>query len=157
MTAGRPVGGGFVGLPDLRTLRASQYPLIVVKLGPVFQIERVAVRAGPPMAAIAYRGSFVQYPEPLDAEGELSAAARQLLLAAVQDAVRRFRHRMCIVWSRERCSYVERDGVNESTSLPEGGVVPPSAIRFDVRERLATESPPLASPGAQPRDTHALD
>jgi hypothetical protein len=125
---------GFHGLPDLRVLGPSHFPLIVVKLGPSFQMEPVAVRTGPHGAQIACGRCEVQVPEPFDADGNLSANARLLLVEAVQQAVRAYRHRMCIVWSGERCSYVETDCVNESTSLPNGGVCTPLPIRFEERQ-----------------------
>jgi hypothetical protein len=156
MTTGSPLDG-FCGLPDLRALGPSHFPLIVVKLGPSFQVEPVAVRPGPPAAAIACGGCRVQCPEPFDPDGALSATARQLLLDAVQQAVRRLRFRMCIVWSNERCSYVEVDRINESTSLPSGGLLAPFPIRFEAREPLATGKSQLVGPGAQRRDPRTLN
>jgi hypothetical protein len=99
----------------------------------------------------------VSHDDRIDPDGALSATARQLLLDTAQQAVRRLRFRMCIVWSNERCSYVEVDRINESTSLPSGGVLTPFPVRFEDRESLTTGRFQLVGPGVQRRDPRTLN
>ena len=111
----------------------TQYPYLVVRIMSAFyQRERIDVRQGEPAVQIGTGKSFVQHPEPwLDANA-ISEGCRNLLLKGVIAAVDRTKFRMCIVWDKESCSFVERDGViNESTESPSGGVNLPRKLAFD--------------------------
>ena len=77
----------------------AAYPHLIVRIyAGVYQRERIDMRAARwPMAQIGHLCSFVQRPEPFNADGTLSAPCRALLIASVHHAVRQTKHRMCIV------------------------------------------------------------
>ena len=102
-----------------------RYPYLIIRVFAAFyQLEHIAIRFGPPAVDIANRHCFVQHPVPFKAKGILSSACRALLIAGVQDAVRRLPFRMCIVWAAESCTYVEPDSIDGSTHPPSGGFQP---------------------------------
>ncbi len=100
------------------------YPRVVIRLAAcVYQTEQIELKAGPPLVRISHRTSLLQFPRLFASPGILTPECRSFLVEAVKEAVRRRRFRMCIVWSRGICSFVEADGsVDESTEPPSGGI-----------------------------------
>jgi len=124
------------GLPALEGQydyeKRVDYPHLVVRLtAGVYQREPLAFLVGPEEAKVAYKASFVLHPEPFLSDGSVSPACKQLLIDTVQEAVRKTRLRMSLVWSRESCTYVEKDSINHSKNTPAGGVRLPNDILFD--------------------------
>jgi hypothetical protein len=123
--------------------RQTVYPYLVVRLmAAAYQREKISVRIGPQRAHIGFGDSHVHHPSPFETDGNLSAGCRTLLVPAAFEAMRRTRHRMCIVWSDNRCTFVELDGSHlESTELPVAGfstqgvdgTLLPAGIEFDKR------------------------
>ena len=101
----------------------SSYPYLVVRLASaVYQRELIVVRSGEPRAHIGFRDSFVHHPTPFAEDFAISPGCKDVLVAAVFDAVRRLGFRMCIVWRPDNCTFVERDGTaRESMEPPSGG------------------------------------
>jgi hypothetical protein len=100
-----------------------RYPYLVIRLmGGVYQREEITLQQGAPRVHIGHRDTYVHHPEPFAAEGAVTAGCKDLLISGVLEAVRRTRFRMCLVWSPNQCTFVERDGsVNESDDPPSGG------------------------------------
>jgi hypothetical protein len=123
--------------------RQTVYPYLVVRLmAAAYQREKISVRIGPQRAHIGFGDSHVHHPSPFETDGNLSAGCRTVLVLAALEATRRTRHRMCIVWSDNRCTFVELDGSHlESTELPVAGFSTqgvdgtslPAGIEFDRR------------------------
>ena len=103
---------------------AKRYPFVVVRLmSAVYQREDIAVHAGDPKSRIGFRDSFVYHPTPFAEDGAVSQGCKDLLVAATLEAVRRTGHRMCLVWTANDCTFVERDGsVNAGSEAPSGGL-----------------------------------
>ena len=113
----------------------GSYPNIVIRfLSAVYQRENLEVRVGDPQLHIGHCASFVQHPSPYTEDGSISPACRAFLLDGVLSAVRRLRFRMCVVWKKGACTYVERDGqFNDSAEIPSGGIALPKTIEYDRR------------------------
>ena len=135
-----PTGRSVVPFPDIPAEPlenpTGSYPYLVIRIySAVYQRESIDIRQGDPSVHIGPRCTYVQHPSPWYPESELSLGARQLLLQGVSEAVTRLGFRMCVVWGKESCSFVERNGIiNESTEPPSGGVALPVKIAFDRRE-----------------------
>lgn len=132
----RPPG---LGVPTLVELpgRTATYPHLVMRVSNVVQRTCIDVRIGPPGVDICHptHDTYVQHPEPFNADGTLGMACRTLLITGVQDAVTRskFQIQICLVWSPTSCSYVEADGsICETTGV---GALP-AGIAFEAA-RLA--------------------
>ena len=99
------------------------FPFIVIRLGAaVYQAEQVFLRRGPAHVSLAVDRSILQHPDPYNADGQISSKAKDLLIQAVQVAMRRTGFRMCLVWGPVWCSFVEPDGaINNSFDPPSGG------------------------------------
>jgi hypothetical protein len=130
-----------LGVPTLYELEEgtsiATYPHLVTQFGiSFFQRTCIDVRIGPPEAEICHptHDNFVQHPEPFDADDTLNMACRTLLIAGVQDAVKRSKLRMCVVWSPTSCSYVEADGSIFETAC---GVASPAGIAFEAAQLIA--------------------
>ena len=133
-------------VPTWSDLKRS-FPYVVVRLmGAVYQKEEISVDKGPEMARIGFRDSFVHHPTPFAEDGALSQGCKTLLKIATLEAVRRTGFRMCIVWGKDDCSFVERDGsIKESVEPPSGGFgsggvggTPlPGEIAFDSQTAIA--------------------
>ena len=122
---------------DAEVARTATYPHLVVRIySTVYQRERIQVRRGPAAVGVHSGATYVQHPEPL-ANGEMSEGCRTLLLAGVQEAVRRLKFRMCVVWSPKACSYVETDAINHCAEPPSGGLALPNPI--DIQTWKAIE------------------
>ena len=121
----------------------ATYPHLVTQFGvSSFQRSCIDVRIGLPEAGIGHatQGNFVQHAEPFDADDTLSLACRTLLIAAVQDAVKKSRFRECVVWSPTSCSYVEPDGYIFETAC---GLASPARIAFEAaRLSMITDTYP---------------
>ncbi len=94
----------------------------------------IDIRIGPPDARIKHKGTYVQCPDPREADGGISLECRELLIAAVQKLVDQPRgFRMCLVWAKGKCTYVERNDVlNEHLDPPSGGFEFPGSFEPDV-------------------------
>lgn len=116
----------------------GSFPYIVIRLiATVYQKESLQVRVGSPDFHIGYRSSFVQHPCPYAENGSISPECRAYMLTAVLEAVIRLRFRMCVVWKKGACTFVEPDGqFNDSDEAPSGGVVLPNTIEYDRRTRI---------------------
>lgn len=101
-----------------------EFPYIVVRLmATVYQREDIDFRVGEPAAEIHARRSFVQHPEPFNADGSLTEGCRQLLVDTLLAASVRLRFRMCVVWEADSSTYAEPDGsVVHRRGRPTGGV-----------------------------------
>lgn len=119
----------------------ADYPHLVIRLmSAVYQREPIEIRQGVPCVHIGHRSTYIQHPSPLTPEGQVSEDCRQLLMQGVSEAVKRLKHRMCVVWKSGVCSYVEADGtITESGEPPSGGVTPPASITFDQRVPINQE------------------
>jgi len=117
----------------------GSYPYLVIRfMAAVYQRENLQVRIGVPEFHIGYRSSFVQYPAPYAEDGSISPACRAFLLDGVLDAVRRLKFRMCVVWKKGTCTFVERDGqIKDSDDPPSGGVPLPKTIDYNTRVPFA--------------------
>jgi hypothetical protein len=117
----------------------GRFPHIVIRfMAAVYQRESIDVRIGEPAVHIGHRASFVQHPAPYAADDSIGAECRALLLNGVLESVRRTRHRMCVVWKRGACTFVEPDGTfNDSEEAPSGGVPLPASIEFEKRIPLS--------------------
>lgn len=118
---------------DVELARTANYPHLIVRIYcAVYQRECIDVRIGAPAVGIKAGGrSYVQYPEPLNPNGTLSLACREMLIIGFQAAVRRFRFRMCLVWAPGTSTYVEAESIINATGHPSGGWNMPSPIQFD--------------------------
>jgi hypothetical protein len=63
-------------------------------------------------------------------DGRLTAQAREALLDVVQQASKRSRHRLCVVFSESDCVYCEPDGSAKTSSDPPSGGI--RCVRFPV-------------------------
>lgn len=113
----------------------GDYPYLVIRLmSAVYQREPIEIRQGTSRVHIGHRTTYVQHRSPRTPEGQVSEECRLLLLQGVREAVRRLKHRMCVVWQHNSCSFVESDGtINESGDPPSGGATLPNSIAFDQR------------------------
>lgn len=102
----------------------KRFPYLVVHLmAGFYQREEIAIQKGEAAVHIGHRDTFVHHPEPFNSDGTLGHECRQSLIAGTLEAIRRTGFRMCLVWSPNRCTYVEKDGlVKESGEPPSGGV-----------------------------------
>lgn len=117
---------------DAEIERTMSYPHLVVRImSGVYQRESIRFLSGEGEVLVASGRSFVRYPNPFTEAGEVSAGCRDLLIRGVQAAVRATRLRMCIVWSRDSCTFVELDSVEDSDDPPSGGIQLPEAIQFE--------------------------
>lgn len=66
----------------------------------------------------------------------MSAGCRALLLAGVQEAVRRLKFRMCVIWLPTVCSYVENDSIDDGIEPPSGGFTLPKSINIYTRKTI---------------------
>lgn len=127
---------------------AKRYPFVVVRLmSAVYQREDIAVHKGDPKSRIGFRDSFVHHPTPFAEDGAVSQGCKDLLVGATLEAVRRTGHRMCLVWTANDCTFVERDGaVNPRSEPPSGGLGSGGAggaplslkVEFDQRGPVST-------------------
>lgn len=116
---------GTVANDGIFNLSDRTYPYLIVRIfTAIYQRERIAFCIGPPVVEIVNRSCFVQHPAPFAADGTVSPACRALLLAGVQDAVRRLPFRMCVVWAAQACTYVETDSMFDSDQPASGGSQP---------------------------------
>lgn len=130
--------------------RNTKYPFLIVRIFAAwYQRETIAVRVGPPAVEFVNRSCFIRHPAPFESDGTVSPACRELLLAGVLDAVRRGPFRMCVVWGPGICSYVETDGVFDSTVPPSGGVLP---VELEFKPRGYEPDDPVAD-GPNPEST----
>jgi hypothetical protein len=121
--------------------RQTVYPYLVVRLmATVYQREKISVRVGTQRVHIGFGDSHVHHPSPFETDGSLSAGCKTILVLATLDASRRTRHRMCLVWSADRCTFIELNGSHlESTEPPTAGFgtqgvdspLLPAEIEFD--------------------------
>lgn len=113
----------------------GSYPYIVIRfIAAVYQRENLQVRVGAPEVHIGHRTSFIQYHEPYAEDGAISPSCRAFLLDGVLDAVRRLKFRMCVVWKKGSCTFVEPDGqFRDSDDPPSGGILLPKTIDYDTR------------------------
>ena len=118
------------------TPQPVRYPHLVVRIySAVYQREELQVLTGAePCARIGFRTSFVRHPQPFLPDGSIGPDCRELLVHAVQGAVRRTGFRMCLVWSADRCTFVEKDEIRDSDEPPSGGLDLPFKIQFEVRQ-----------------------
>lgn len=125
---------------DVELARTATYPHLIVRIYcAVYQRENIDVRIGAPAVGIKAGGrSYVQYPEPLNPNGTLSLACREMLIIGVQAAVRRLKFRMCLVWAPGISTYIEADSIINATGHPSGGWSLPSPIQFDSGRLHAT-------------------
>lgn len=116
----------------------GDYPYLVIRLmSAVYQREPIEIRLGTSRVHIGHRTTYVQHRSPRTPEGQVSEECRLLLLQGVSEAVRRLKHRMCVVWQHKSCSFVELDGtINESGTPPSGGATLPNGIAFNQRVPL---------------------
>jgi hypothetical protein len=95
------------------------YPYLVIRLtATVYQRVAVDVRTGEAEVFIdKQKTCFVQHPEPFGDEETLSEECRALLLNGVLAAVQGTRTRMCVVWCKRSCTFVEIDGSFKDESV----------------------------------------
>lgn len=112
------------GLPPLAGTYSNFFPHLVIRIfSAVYKRVLIDVREGPEQASVEIKGCFVQTPLPFNEDRSLSEDAKQVLIATVQDAVERMNLRMCIVWAKDNCTYVEPKGMLiQSIEPPSGGV-----------------------------------
>ncbi len=113
----------------------GSYPYLVIRfMAAVYQRENLQVRVGVPAVHIGHRSSFVQHPVPYAKDGSISPACRVFLLDGVLDGVRRLKFRICVVWEKGTCTFVEREGqIKDSDDPPSDGVPLPKTIDCDKR------------------------
>jgi hypothetical protein len=121
----------------------SRYPYLVVRLmSAVYQREEIAVRAGEPKAHVGFQDCYAHHPIPFAHDGSVSQGCKEVLVAAVLEAVRRTRFPMCLVWAPDSCTFVERDGSAREDARPPtgglgtggvGGLPLPGDVEFDDR------------------------
>jgi hypothetical protein len=99
------------------------YPHLIVRLmAAVYMQECITIEAGPAAVEIVNHRCRVSHPAPFDAHGAVSPECRALIIDGVLAAVRNGRFRMCVFWGPESCTYCEREGATDSTSVPSGGL-----------------------------------
>lgn len=133
------------------------YPYIVVRIfAAIYQKEPLKILEGEPKVEIARGTSFVRHPRPYLPDGSISPECRQCLIDGVQRAVRDKRFRMCIVWGRDRCTFVERETVNESNEPPSGGLKTTPEFPFDAPTvpRASVIDDPEPDPLSKKRTLH---
>ena len=107
---------------DNALMGSLAYPVLVVRVfSAVYQRERIQLRAGSPSLQLESGKCVLQHPWPVDSHGQVTAECRSFLLERVRSAVRTRRMRMCVIWSRESCTYVEAERMFDSHDLPSGG------------------------------------
>lgn len=100
------------------------YPYLVVRLmAAVYQREALAVKQGNPYAMVKHWGSYLSHPG-VSADGKtIDTAAREYFEAAVLQMVQRTGFRMSIVWAKDECSFMEKDGsIERKLAPPSGGI-----------------------------------
>lgn len=113
----------------------DEYPHIVRKSG-----RRSTWRSGVEIS-LGQAGAQIDakvrlaHPEPFDAQGNLSAPARKLLLDAIVGEAAGRVESLCIVWAPDRCTFVGPQGRLRDSDLP------PTVKPFYVR--LGANLPPL--------------
>ena len=70
-------------------------------------------------------------PKPYTVEEQLTPEAKQALLDVVQEASKKSRHRMCAVFAKDDCVYVEPEGTAKPSAEPPSGGI--RCIRFPIR------------------------
>lgn len=108
--------------PPAATVK-RRYPYLVVHLMPtVYQREEIGIHRGDARMHVGHNDTFVHHPEPFAPDGSISDDCKRLMIAGTLEAIRRTGFRMCLVWTANSCTYVERDGsANESSEPPSGG------------------------------------
>lgn len=140
---------------DVRPAQKRSYPYLVIRLCPaVYQREEITISEGVPSARVAWRNTQLSHPAPYNSYGQITESAKAALIEGVLAAVRRTNFRMCIVWSKEACTFVERYGRIEHKDEPPsggygsggvGGQPLPFEIAFD-RPPLPAEALPTQGP-----------
>jgi hypothetical protein len=125
----------------VRTAGKLSYPYLVIRIfAAVYQRERLKIREGPAAVELVYRHCFVQHPAPFAADGTLNPDCRELLIDAVQAAVRRLGFRMWIVWARSSATSIEAERIT-STGEPSNGSAP-FQIEFTPQHYIPNEPLP---------------
>lgn len=103
------------------------FPYFVVRLmAAVYQREIVTVDQGPALAVIKHKGSRLSHPGIADNSRAISDAAKSFFEAALVRQVRRTKHRMCVVWGPDECTFVEPNGdIQRKSAPPLGGFLMP--------------------------------
>ncbi len=128
---GRKVAGDASVSGVTPTRSDTAYPYLVVRVfAAVYQQEAVRIVIGTPAVDLTHGRCTVQHPKPLSADGQISPSCRALLVDGVQQAVRKRGLRMCIVWGKTACTYVEADSIKEHSVPPSGGSVP-ATLEFE--------------------------
>jgi len=127
-----------------RNSGTATYPYLIVRVfAALYQPERIRIRVGMPAVDIVHGRCCVQHPSPFEPDGSISPACRLLLVAGVQDAVKRGPFRMSIVWAPRSCTFVETDGTHDSANPPSGGhqglVLEFKAFHFSPDVRMARD------------------
>ena len=107
------------------------FPYLVVRImAAVYQREAIAVHSGPAEGQVKHRGSFLSHPGVSEDGRTINNAARTYFETVVLEVVQRTGYRMCIVWAKDDCSFVERDGsIDRNLEAPSGGIW----LRADLR------------------------
>ena len=96
-----------------------EFPYLIVRIMcGMWQREDIAIAAGEPEVYIGYFRSRVHCLNPLDDDGELTPACRQLLLDGTIEAATRLGFLMCLVWDAEHCTYCKREGGSYDADQP---------------------------------------
>ena len=112
------------------------YPYVVVRYMATvygqFPVRFVESEQANPNKADEGESAFaVVCPKPYTVEEQLTPEARQALTDAVQSASRKSGHRLCVVFAKDDCVYVEPEGAAEqSVDPPSGGI---QCLQFPIR------------------------
>ena len=70
-------------------------------------------------------------PKPFTVDETLTPEARQALINVVQYASKKSGHRMCVVFAKDDCVYVEPEGTAKQLAVPPSGGI--QCLRFLIR------------------------
>lgn len=105
--------------------KGEAFPYLVIRLmAAVYQREAVAVHLGPARAMIKHKGSRLSHPGIAGDVKAISNASKAYFEAALVREVRRTKHRMCVVWGPDECTFVEPNGdILRKSEAPRGGLL----------------------------------
>ncbi len=103
---------------------SNNFPYLIIRIFcAVYQKVPIKMRTGPKKFSVQLKTCFIQTPNPYKTCGSLSDECKQVLFEAIQDAAKQMQFRMCIVWAKDDCLYLEPEGILiNSKEIPSGGL-----------------------------------
>ena len=111
-----------------------EYPYVIVRfMATVYTSYRVEFVESDQFQPAESDRAFVVVCNNPYVDGQLTPEATEALLVAVQHASRQSGHRMCAVFGKNDCVYIEPEGPEKPSSQPPSGGA--QCLRFPVKNR----------------------